>query len=76
MYTTWYSAHGLNFTYIPFDGRSDYDAFIKHGIPGGGIAAGAEGIKTLEEEEMFGGKAGEWYDNCYHQLCDDVCALF
>lgn len=21
---------------------------------------------------MFGGKAGEWYDPCYHQLCDDV----
>lgn len=21
---------------------------------------------------MFGGKAGDWYDPCYHQLCDDV----
>ncbi|KAM3074035.1 Aminopeptidase Y [Clarireedia jacksonii] len=72
LYTQWYEAHDLNYTYIPFDGRSDYDAFIKHGIPGGGIATGAEGVKTDKEAEMFGGKAGEWFDPCYHQLCDTV----
>ncbi|GAW20196.1 hypothetical protein ANO14919_096930 [Xylariales sp. No.14919] len=72
MYVDWYESKGLNYTFIPFDGRSDYDAFIRNGIPGGGIATGAEGIKTKEEELMFGGKAGDWYDPCYHQLCDDV----
>ncbi|OTB05550.1 hypothetical protein M426DRAFT_319814 [Hypoxylon sp. CI-4A] len=72
LYIDWYTAQGLNLTFIPFDGRSDYDAFIRNGIPGGGIATGAEGIKTEEEEVMFGGKAGEWYDPCYHQLCDDI----
>ncbi len=72
LYTDFYSAHGLNYSYIPFDGRSDYDAFIRNGIPGGGIAAGAEGIKTKEEAEMYGGTAGDWYDPCYHQLCDTV----
>ncbi|KAL2063935.1 hypothetical protein VTL71DRAFT_4429 [Oculimacula yallundae] len=72
LYTDWYKSHGLNFTYIPFDGRSDYDAFIKNGIPGGGIATGAEGVKTKEEEAMFGGTAGQWFDPCYHQLCDTV----
>ncbi|KAI1115393.1 peptidase family M28 [Nemania sp. NC0429] len=72
LYVDWYESKGLNYTFIPFDGRSDYDAFIRNGIPGGGIATGAEGIKTKEEESMFGGKAGEWYDPCYHQLCDDV----
>jgi aminopeptidase Y len=72
LYVNWYEEQGLNHTYIPFDGRSDYDAFIKNGIPGGGIATGAEGIKSKKEEEMFGGKAGEWYDHCYHQLCDTV----
>ncbi|EPE29591.1 Zn-dependent exopeptidase [Glarea lozoyensis ATCC 20868] len=72
LYIDWYTANGLNYTYIPFDGRSDYDAFIKHGIPGGGIATGAEGIKTQKEVDMFGGRAGAWYDPCYHQLCDDV----
>lgn len=75
LYTEWYKSHHLNYTYIPFDGRSDYDAFIKNGIPGGGIAAGAEGVKTAEEAQMFGGKAGDWFDPCYHQLCDDVSNL-
>ncbi|KAI1342470.1 Zn-dependent exopeptidase [Xylariaceae sp. FL0016] len=72
LYVDWYKANGLNYTFIPFDGRSDYDAFIRNGIPGGGIATGAEGIKTKKEQEMFGGKAGDWFDPCYHQLCDDV----
>ncbi|PWY76092.1 Zn-dependent exopeptidase [Aspergillus sclerotioniger CBS 115572] len=75
LYTGFYEDHGFNYTYIPFDGRSDYDAFIRHGIPGGGIATGAEGIKTVEEESMFGGVAGQWYDPCYHQLCDTVANL-
>lgn len=72
LYTAWYADQGLNSTFIPFDGRSDYDAFIKHGIPGGGIATGAEGVKTKEEVDMFGGTEGQWYDPCYHQLCDGV----
>lgn len=72
LYVEWYKDHDLNYTFIEFDGRSDYDGFIKHGIPGGGIATGAEGVKTKEEVGMFGGEAGAWYDPCYHQLCDDV----
>lgn len=72
LYTEYYKSHGQNFTYIPFDGRSDYDGFIRNGIPGGGIATGAEGVKTKLEAEMFGGIAGEWYDPCYHALCDTV----
>jgi aminopeptidase Y len=72
LYTDYYKKHGQNYTYIAFDGRSDYDGFIRHGIPGGGIATGAEGVKTKKEVEMFGGVAGEWYDKCYHQLCDNL----
>ncbi|RNJ58841.1 hypothetical protein D7B24_003927 [Verticillium nonalfalfae] len=72
LYVDWYKAHDLNYTFIPFDGRSDYDGFIRNGIPGGGIATGAEGVKTKKEQEQFGGKAGDWYDPCYHQLCDDL----
>jgi len=72
LYIKWYEDQGLNYTFIPFDGRSDYDGFIRNGIPGGGIATGAEGIKTKKEAGMFGGKAGDWYDPCYHQLCDDL----
>lgn len=72
LYIDWYEAHDLNYTFIPFDGRSDYDGFIRAGIPAGGIATGAEGVKTAEEVEMFGGKEGAWYDACYHELCDDT----
>ncbi|RSL50471.1 hypothetical protein CEP51_015346 [Fusarium floridanum] len=72
LYVDWYEEQGLNYTFIPFDGRSDYDGFIRGGIPAGGIATGAEGVKTKEEAEQFGGIAGQWYDPCYHQLCDDL----
>lgn len=75
LYIDFYTSQGQNHTLIPFDGRSDYDAFIKNGIPAGGVAAGAEGIKTPEEAEMFGGTAGLPYDSCYHQLCDDTTNL-
>lgn len=72
LYIDWYKAHGLNYTFVPFDGRSDYVGFILHGIPSSGVATGAEGIKTEEEEALFGGKAGNWYDPAYHQLEDDL----
>jgi aminopeptidase Y len=72
LYVDWYKQHGQNYTFIAFDGRSDYVGFIQNGIPGGGIATGAEGVKTKDEVEQFGGTAGDWYDPCYHQLCDDV----
>ena len=75
LYVDWYVKNGLNFTFIEFDGRSDYDAFIRDGIPAGGIATGAEGIKTQEEAEEFGGEGGVPYDKCYHMLCDDVSNL-
>jgi len=63
LYIDYYTSHGLNYTLIPFDGRSDYVGFIENGIPGGGIAAGAE------KENASNGKP---LDQCYHQLCDDV----
>jgi Zn-dependent M28 family amino/carboxypeptidase len=53
-----------------FDGRSDYGPFIAVGIPAGGLFTGAEGIKTDEEQAMYGGTAGDQYDPCYHLACD------
>ena len=54
-----------------FDGRSDYDAFVAAGIPAGGLFTGAEDIKTEEQQEKWGGTAGDPFDPCYHQSCDD-----
>jgi len=61
-----------NWTSIEFDGRSDYGPFLEAGVATGGIACGAEGIKTVEEAAMFGGKAGVAYDVCYHSACDNA----
>jgi len=56
----------------PFDGRSDYFAFIENGIPAGGLFSGAEGIKTNVQKRLYGGQAGQPYDPCYHLACDTI----
>ena len=66
---------GLQSARTPFDGRSDYVGFTLRGIPAGGVFAGAEGVKTAEEEAIYGGAAGAWYDPCYHQICDDITTV-
>ena len=58
-----------------FDGRSDYVGFINRGIPAGGIFAGAEVPKTPEQVAVFGGVAGEQYDPCYHEACDNISTV-
>ncbi|WP_275563625.1 MULTISPECIES: M28 family metallopeptidase [Streptomyces] len=55
-----------------FTGRSDYGPFIEVGIPSGGTFTGAEGIKTAEQAQKFGGTAGTAYDPCYHAACDNL----
>ena len=54
-----------------FDGRSDYGPFIEAGIPAGGLFSGAEGIKTPQMAEIYGGTAKAPFDPCYHKSCDD-----
>ena len=73
VFQRYFEAKGLATSPTPFDGRSDYDAFINiAGIPAGGLFTGAEGIKTEQQADVYGGTAGEAYDPCYHQLCDDI----
>jgi len=62
----------LPYVLLDFDGRSDYYVFINNGIPAGGLATGAEGLKTIDERKLFGGLANTAYDVCYHQSCDTV----
>ena len=75
VFDDWWTSQGLQSTRTPFDGRSDYVGFTLRGIPAGGVFAGAEGVKTAEEEAIYGGAAGAWYDPCYHQLCDDITTI-
>ncbi|GAA3308283.1 hypothetical protein GCM10020219_009220 [Nonomuraea dietziae] len=67
-----YASRGLASKGTDFDGRSDYGPFIAVGIPAGGLFTGAEKRKTPEEVAKWGGTAGERYDRCYHQACDDI----
>jgi Zn-dependent M28 family amino/carboxypeptidase len=71
IFEKFYTERGLPFKGTDFDGRSDYGPFIAAGIPSGGLFTGAEGIKTAEEAALWGGTAGEAYDKCYHQACDN-----
>ena len=65
-----YTEQELEFESTAFDGRSDYLAFIRNGIPAGGLFTGAEAIKTPEQAAIYGGTAGEQLDPCYHLACD------
>ena len=75
VFTDYFDSQNLASAPTDFDGRSDYGPFIAAGIPAGGLFSGAEGIKTEEEEAIYGGTAGEPYDPCYHQACDTATNL-
>jgi Zn-dependent M28 family amino/carboxypeptidase len=70
VFNGYFDANGLATEPTPFDGRSDYQAFINNGIPAGGLFTGAEDIKTAAEAAIYGGTAGVAFDPCYHQACD------
>ncbi|MBV1781364.1 M20/M25/M40 family metallo-hydrolase [Paeniglutamicibacter sp. ABSL32-1] len=65
-------AEGVQALPVGFIGDSDYDAFVKAGIPSGGLFTGDVGTKSEAEARTFGGQAGERYDECYHQACDTI----
>jgi aminopeptidase S len=50
----------------------DESAFIEAGIPVGGAENGDEDQKMRRQAKQWGGKAGEHYDPCYNQACDNV----
>lgn len=72
VFKRYFSQRGMATLPQAFDGRSDYVGFINRGIPGGGIFAGAEVPKTVAQVATFGGVAGEQYDPCYHEACDNI----
>ncbi len=72
VFVDYFASRGLASEPTAFDGRSDYGPFIDAGIPAGGLFTGAEGIKTPEQAEVYGGTAGDPYDHCYHEPCDTI----
>jgi Zn-dependent M28 family amino/carboxypeptidase len=72
VFVNYFQSQGLATEPTAFDGRSDYGPFIARGAPAGGLFTGAEGIKTAEQQAIYGGVTGEAYDRCYHQACDTI----
>lgn len=75
LFLRYFDRQGLATEPTAFDGRSDYGPFIENGVAAGGLFTGAEGIKTEEQEAIYGGVAGLAYDPCYHQACDTFTNL-
>jgi Zn-dependent M28 family amino/carboxypeptidase len=77
VFNDYFAGKGLAVEPTAFDGRSDYGPFIAPEalVPAGGLFSGAEGVKTPEQEAVFGGAAGSWYDPCYHQACDTLSTV-
>jgi Zn-dependent M28 family amino/carboxypeptidase len=72
VYESYYTHVGEPYEDTEFSGRSDYEAFILAGIPSSGLFTGAEGMKTEEQEAIWGGTAGDQFDPCYHEPCDTI----
>ncbi|WP_127793114.1 M28 family peptidase [Agromyces sp. LHK192] len=72
LFERYYTALKVPYDDAEYSGRSDYEAFILAGIPSGGLFTGAEVVKTEEQAAIWGGVAGEQYDQCYHLACDTI----
>jgi aminopeptidase S len=68
--TAYFSSINVPVYEIDFDGRSDYAPFLAAGIPVGGLVTGSRELKPQSMAELWGGRAGEPFDPCYHQPCD------
>ena len=74
-----FNAYLLQHEVIPagtdFDGRSDYDAFVQHGIPSGGVFSGAEEDKSPDQQRLWGGVADQPFDANYHRSGDSLANI-
>jgi Zn-dependent M28 family amino/carboxypeptidase len=72
VFEDFYEANKLFYEGTEFSGRSDYQAFIRSGIPAGGLFTGAEAPKKPYQVDAYGGTAGVAYDPNYHQAGDTI----
>jgi Zn-dependent M28 family amino/carboxypeptidase len=70
LFTDYFGGSGIASAPIGLNGAADYRAFAQAGIPVGGIFSGSFGIKTAQEQSVFGGVAGIAYDPCFNLACD------
>ena len=72
LFEAYYTIEGVPYDDTEFSGRSDYQVFILLDIAAGGLFTGAEQLKTDQQVAIWGGVAGEQYDQCYHLACDTI----
>jgi Zn-dependent M28 family amino/carboxypeptidase len=72
VFENFFATRDLKAETVDLKGRSDHGPFAAEGIAVGGLFSGAEGRKTGEQAEVYGGEAGVAYDGCYHEACDEV----
>ncbi|GAA5171358.1 hypothetical protein GCM10023321_69790 [Pseudonocardia eucalypti] len=66
---------GVQVEPMKFAGDSDYDPFVRAGIPSAGPLTGDEKKMTDEQASKWGGESGEVFDRCYHQACDNLANI-
>ncbi|BCB75148.1 M28 family metallopeptidase [Phytohabitans flavus] len=75
-FAAYFDTHALPYERTSPDSvGSDHLAFQAVGIPVGGIDGGSIGIKTPAQQALFGGRAGQLFDHCYHQPCDATATI-
>lgn len=73
LFAEYFDQHGLPYERVSPDSvGSDHLPFEAVGIPVGGIDGGTLGVKTPEQQRLFGGTEGQMFDPCYHQPCDRI----
>lgn len=72
VFTRYFGAQNLPYRELGFGGGSDHLPFVRAGIPVGGLFTGADGVKSAAQAAVFGGRAGQAYDACYHRPCDTL----
>ncbi|WP_309133108.1 M28 family peptidase [Brevibacterium sp.] len=72
IYTDYFDGIDQKHVGTDFSGRSDYKAFMDAGIPASGLFSGADGVKTEQEAEWFGGTVGQPHDTNYHKPSDTI----
>lgn len=75
IYTDYFDSIGQPWIDFDMGQSSDHAAFLPSGVPVGGLFTGAGETKTDEEQELFGGEAGQEHDANYHQASDTFANL-
>jgi Zn-dependent M28 family amino/carboxypeptidase len=70
VFARYFRTRKLAYKETDLGGGSDHMPFARAGIPVGGLFTGTDSLKSSAEASVFGGRAGQPYDPCYHAPCD------